>query len=148
MGPRAEVARVQLGVVNALLLRPLTFMNLSGEAVRPHLRKEGYTPSELLLVYDDMDLAFGRVRVRPSGSAGGHRGAASVLAAAGTTAVPRVRVGIGRPAEGVDAAEFVLAPVPHADRALWEETIGRASEAVRLVAQEGIEAAMNRFNRD
>ncbi len=150
-GPRCETARSDVRGHALTLLRPLTFMNLSGEAVRPLLARgdgrDGFALDELLLVYDDMDLPPGTLRVRPFGSAGGHRGVASVLAAAGGLAVARVRVGIGRPTDGLDAAEYVLRRLPASEQAGWRAALERAADAVEAVCVEGLDAAMDRFNR-
>jgi PTH1 family peptidyl-tRNA hydrolase len=146
LGARGETAQIQLGGTAVTLLRPLTFMNLSGEAVRPLLRREGLAPEDILLVYDDMDLPPGRLRLRAGGGSGGHRGVASVISAAGSEAVGRVRVGIGRPAPGVDAAEYVLSVIPPDGRAAWEQALERAADAVEVVCRDGLEAAMARFN--
>jgi PTH1 family peptidyl-tRNA hydrolase len=142
----AEVARLNVGGRTVAACKPLTYMNLSGRAVGPLCRREGLGPGDVLLVYDDMDLPLGRLRVRPDGRAGGHRGVASVLQALGTEAVPRVRVGIGRPPDGVDAAQYVLAPVPPAERALWSEAVEGAVDAVEAVILGGLEAAMEKWN--
>ena len=150
-GPRGESLRVDLPGHALTLLRPLTFMNLSGEAVRPLLRRggggDGFALDEILLVYDDMDLPSGSLRVRAGGSGGGHRGVASVLAATGSTAVARVRVGIGRPVDGLDAAEYVLRRLPAAEQPAWRAAVERAADAVEVACVEGLEEAMDRFNR-
>jgi PTH1 family peptidyl-tRNA hydrolase len=147
LGARGETAPVRLGGGEAILLRPLTYMNQSGEAVRPLLRREGIAADRCLLVYDDMDLPLGRLRLRPGGSSGGHRGVASVIAAIGSADVARVRVGIGRPPDGLDAAEYVLSPVPPGEQAAWAAAIERAADAVSVICGEGLEAAMVRYNR-
>jgi PTH1 family peptidyl-tRNA hydrolase len=147
LGARGETAQMTLGASDVTLLRPLTYMNLSGEAVRPVMRREGLTASQVILVYDDMDVPAGRLRVRPDGSAGGHRGVASVLATMASQDVARVRVGIGRPGEGLDAAEYVLSVIPVEARPAWESSLQRAADAVEAVCTEGLEAAMARFNR-
>lgn len=158
LGARGELAQLRLGATDIVLLRPLTYMNLSGEAVRPLLvgatrgrnprgaSAERFSPGDIVLVYDDMDLPVGRLRLRRGGSAGGHRGVASVLAAAGQDGVARVRVGIGRPDEGQDAAEYVLSEIPPVQRAGWDDTLRRAADAVEAICLEGLEAAMARFN--
>ncbi len=146
-GVPGESARLRLGEADVLLLRPLTFMNLSGDAVGPVCRREGLGPQQLLLVYDDMDLPLGSLRLRPDGGAGGHRGVASVQAMLGASGLARVRVGIGRPPVGVDAAEHVLGSVAPQDRPTWEEALGRAADAVEAVCTLGLELAMVRFNR-
>jgi PTH1 family peptidyl-tRNA hydrolase len=142
----AEVARVVLGGRAVALCKPLTYMNLTGRAVGPLMRREGLEPADLLLVYDDMDLPLGRLRIRPGGGPGGHRGVASVLQAVGSEEVARVRVGIGRPPDGVDAAQYVLAPVPPAERALWSEAVERGADAVESVILDGLAVAMDRWN--
>lgn len=151
LGARGETARLTYRDADLTLLRPLTFMNLSGEAVRPLMRqegrREGFEPADMVLVYDDMDVPMGRLRLRPDGRAGGHRGVASVLAAARCEEVARVRVGIGRPGEGQDAAEYVLSGIPPTERPAWEFSLQRAADAVEVICTGGLEAAMDRFNR-
>ncbi len=161
IGARAETARLRLaGGVEVTLLRPLTFMNLSGDAVRPFLaggssgpaggrgsqQRDRFDPSDVILVYDDMDVPAGRLRLRPGGRPAGHRGVASVLSVVGADVIARVRVGIGRPAEGQDAAEYVLSDIPLSERPMWEASLGRAADAVEAICTVGIEAAMARFN--
>jgi len=130
-----------------LLVRPRTYMNESGQAVGYLQRRFQLPPSRFLVLYDDMDLPLGRLRLRPGGSAGGHRGMASVLQALGTASVPRLRIGIGRPPPGVDPVEFVLSPFTPEEWAVMEPALERAVSAVRAVVQEGLERAMDRFNR-
>jgi PTH1 family peptidyl-tRNA hydrolase len=142
----AESARVRVASESVLLLRPLTYMNLSGRAVGPLARREQAAPEDVLLVHDDLDIPLGRLRVRSGGSAGGHRGVRSVLDALGSESVPRVRVGIGRPPDGVDAAQYVLAPVPYGEMAVWERALDQAVDACEAVLQDGLERAMERFN--
>lgn len=137
----ARLAGGELGI-----LRPHTFMNRSGEAVRSLVRARRLRPADLLICYDDLDLPVGRLRLRPSGGHGGHRGLESVLSALGTDAVPRLRLGIGRPPEGVDPAGYVLSPFDDAERPLVEPALERAVEAVIHWAVHGIEPAMARFN--
>lgn len=145
LGVRGETARIRLGR-EVVLLRPLTFMNVSGDAVRPVLRKLRLSPSEVVLVYDDMDLPAGRLRLRGGGGSGGHRGVASVIAALGTEAFPRVRLGIGRPPEGRDAADYVLSRLPAGERAAWNAVVERAADAVACICARGLDPAMQRFN--
>lgn len=142
----AELARIDLGGQAVSLCKPLTYMNLSGRAVGPLCRREGLDASGVLLVYDDMDLPLGRLRLRAEGRAGGHRGVASVLQALGTERLARVRVGIGRPPDGIDAAQYVLSPVPPADRESWSAAVERAADAVEAVAVDGLAPAMDRWN--
>ncbi|MDR5710109.1 MAG: aminoacyl-tRNA hydrolase [Armatimonadota bacterium] len=141
----ALVGRGEVAGVEVLLAKPLTYMNRSGEAVRGLVHRYGLRPEEIVVIYDDVDLPVGAIRVRARGSAGGHHGMASVLAALGTREVPRVRIGIGRPRG--DAAAYVLSRFAPAERPLVEEAVERAADAVETFLREGLEAAMNRFNR-
>jgi len=142
---QAEVAQAEVGGEPVLLAKPLTFMNLSGQAVAELVRRWGLAPNQVLVVYDDMDLPVGAIRVRARGTAGGHRGMASVLEGLGTLEIPRVRVGIGRP--GSDAVDHVLSRFEPAERAQVEEAVERAADAVEVALRDGIHRAMDRFNR-
>lgn len=128
------------------LLKPQTYMNASGEAVQQACRAWRVPPAEVLVVYDDLDLPPGHLRLRPRGSAGGHRGVASIIAALGGEDFPRLRIGIGRPPAGVDAAEYVLAPFDPAEQPLMEAAVQRAAEAVLAVLATGLQLAMSRYN--
>jgi len=132
---RAEAAEVSVEGREAVLLKPATFMNESGEAL------SGYRAEDLIVVHDDLDLPAGTVRVKVGGGAGGHNGLRSVISRVGNGFV-RVRVGIGRPPEGADVTGYVLGRMDRAAR----EAIPRAADAVEAVLEEGPEAAMNRFN--
>ncbi|MEK9659389.1 MAG: aminoacyl-tRNA hydrolase [Chloroflexota bacterium] len=127
-----------------VLAKPRTFMNASGLAARYLLDRFGVRPERMLVVYDDMDLPLGALRVRAQGSSGGHNGLNSINAEVGTSAYPRVRIGIGRPAHG--AIEHVLAHFSKEEQAVVDEALGRAADAVETWLTEGIDAAMNRFN--
>jgi PTH1 family peptidyl-tRNA hydrolase len=128
-----------------VLGKPLTYMNLSGEPTRRFLAYRGVDPSKLAIVHDDMDLACGRLKLKWGGGHGGHNGLRSLLAHLGTGDFPRVRVGVGRPREG--AVDHVLGRYTPEERALVEETLERAADAVQDWIREGIQAAMNRHNR-
>lgn len=140
---RAEVARHD----GVYYLKPLTYMNLSGEAVGPFCRRYRIAPAATLVVVDDLDLAPGQIRIRPRGSSGGHNGLKSVIAALGTGDFPRLRVGIGRPPVGQDPVAWVLSRWPRAERALWDERLERAVDALAAILTEGLEPAMTRYNR-
>lgn len=142
----AQVGRGTIGTTRVLLARPVTYMNVSGVAVRDLRRRHRLRPEDILVIVDDINLPLGRLRLRPAGSAGGHNGLQSVIEALGTTAFPRLRVGIGRPPAGVDPAEFVLTRFTAAEAPVVEQSIARAAEAVETAVTAGIEAAMNRFN--
>lgn len=136
-----------IGGEKVLLVKPLTFMNASGECVRAFANYYKVDPkTELVVVYDDISLEPGAIRVRGKGSAGGHNGIKSIIQHLGTQDFKRVRVGIGGKPPGWDLADYVLAPFSKSDRALVDEGIGRAAEAVRVMLEDGVEAAMNRFN--
>ncbi len=131
--------------VAVILGKPRTFMNLSGAAAKEALRHFHLLPERLLVVLDDLALPLGVVRVRKKGSDGGHKGLRSVIAATGTTEVPRVRVGIGQPRRG-DAVDYVLSPFTRSEWPAVAEGLERAADAVEVVVTQGLEAAMNRFN--
>lgn len=142
---KAEVAEAEFAGQPVVLAKPLTYMNVSGEAVQELVHRWDLDPRQVLVVYDDIDLPVGRVRVRARGSSGGHRGMGSVLEALGTREVPRVRVGIGRPDQ--DATDHVLSGFEPFERAQVEEALERAADAVEVALREGLHRAMDRFNR-
>ncbi|KAB2967901.1 MAG: aminoacyl-tRNA hydrolase [Thermoanaerobaculia bacterium] len=133
----------------AVLALAQTFMNRSGFAVRCLAERLGTRPSDVLVVFDDVALPLGRVRLRARGGAGGHRGMESVIENLQSEEVARLRLGIAPEAgfeAGADLAPFVLAPFTAAERELVEEVVGRGADAVAAWLVEGAEAAMNRFN--
>jgi PTH1 family peptidyl-tRNA hydrolase len=142
----AVMARVRQLGEGLLLVKPLTYMNLSGVAVAELQRYYKMAPHDVLVVLDDVALPLGRLRVRARGSAGGHNGLASVLDALGTTAVPRLRVGIGRGDPRRDLSGRVLSRVDVDERAELADAIERAADAVETFVAEGLEQAMNRHN--
>lgn len=138
-------ARGRLAGTEVVLAQPLTFMNDSGRAVGGLAESLGVAGEDLLVVCDDLALPLGRIRLRRRGSSGGHQGLASVVRALGTEEFPRLRLGIGA-ARG-DPVEFVLGEFAAGERERVEEAVREAVEAVRSWATQGIEEAMNRFNR-
>lgn len=130
-----------------VLAKPQTFMNRSGAAVGALLAEFNSTADDLVVVYDDLDLPFGRLRVRPQGSAAGHRGMLSILEHLGDKPFCRVRVGIGRPPMGMAVVDYVLEPFNGIEQAALPEIIDRAVAAVESVLTEGVVVAMGRFNR-
>lgn len=132
----------------ALLLRPLTFMNLSGQAVAELLRRFPLSAQDLLVVYDDVDLPLGEVRLRPRGGAGSHRGMRSVLAALGTEDVPRLRVGIGPAPPDQDLAQFVLSPPAPEEVPTLERACDRAAELAHVFLVRGLRAALDVYSRN
>lgn len=142
---RASLAEGDAKGRRILLARPLTYMNDSGQAVKPLLRHYNIPTGNLLVVYDDLDLPLGKIRLRARGSSGGHRGLDSILTLLGTTEVPRLRLGIGRPPYG-DAVDYVLDDWRPEERVAMEDAYQRGMEAIDLYLTEGIVAAMNAFN--
>ncbi len=129
-----------------LLAKPQTYMNESGRAVKAMVDCYHLSPSDLLVLYDDVSLPLGRIRVRAKGSHGGHQGLRSILSALGTEEVPRIRIGIGAPPPGQDLVSYVLSPFTSEELAVVRESIATAAEAVLVVLREGIVTAMNRYN--
>jgi PTH1 family peptidyl-tRNA hydrolase len=132
---------------SVLLAQPQTYMNLSGVAVSKLVRGEKLTPIELVVVFDDVDLPWGTIRIRERGSGGGHKGLESVIQELGTQEFVRVRLGIQPPGPVNDLAEYVLTPMGKAERAQAGEMVEQAAVAVRTILREGAKKAMNRFNR-
>lgn len=142
----SEVAKVGMEGEQALLVKPQTFMNLSGDAVQPLARYYRLGPEDLLVVYDDLDLPDGALRVRAGGGAGGHRGMQSLITSLGNSEFARVRMGIGRPPRHITSAEYVLQSLTKSQRAAFDESVVDAADAVRTWVREGVDAAMNKYN--
>ncbi|MBN2206499.1 MAG: aminoacyl-tRNA hydrolase [Candidatus Aminicenantes bacterium] len=130
-----------------LLAQPQTYMNASGQSVRLILQGTGLDAERLVVVYDDLDVRLGEVRVRAAGRAGTHKGMQSVVAAVGTIRFPRIRIGIGPLPEGEDAAAYVLAPFAHDERPLIEAGLERARGALDLILAGRLEKAMTVANQ-
>lgn len=131
-----------------ILAKPLTFMNLSGEAIRGLVDYYKIDPEEeLLVIYDDISLEPGNIRIRKKGSAGGHNGIKSIIAQLGTQNFQRIRIGVGEKPKNWDLADYVLGTFAREDRALVDEAIGHAADAAALIVQGKTDEAMNRFNR-
>jgi PTH1 family peptidyl-tRNA hydrolase len=148
--PRArfqgEVVEAQLASEKALLLTPLTYMNLSGSSVQPARDFYKLTNDEVLVVCDDFNLPLGKLRMRRKGSAGGQNGLDDIINRLGSDEVPRLRIGIGPPDENRQARDYVLSKFTGEETQIVKETIARAAEAVVVWATDGAEACMNRFN--
>lgn len=143
----ALVGSGQVGGKQALLAKPLSFVNRSGGPVKRLLRRYDLTPRRLLVVYDELDLAWGRLRLKQKGSAAGHNGMQSIIDALGTSEFPRLRIGIhpGHPVS--NGARYVLRPFARDEIEEVEQIVGRAAEVVRHALAEGTEKAMARSNR-
>ena len=132
---------------DVILMKPMTYMNESGLAVRRILSEQGANPRNLIVVYDDLDLEPGRIRIRENGGSGGHKGIRSIIGQLGDEGFTRVRVGIGRPPGRQDPADYVLSPFT---KRQWEEVdvaISKAVDAIVYIIEHGAEKAMNEFNR-
>ena len=138
-----EVARRQFAGDELMLVKPLLFMNESGIVVRKQLERK---PDDVLVVCDDMALPFGRLRLRPAGSDGGHKGLGSIISHLGRSDFPRLRVGIDAPARSSDGVDYVLEPFPKEQAALLPEVLERAVDACIATVTQGLERAMSRFN--
>jgi len=136
-GPLAE---------KVILLKPMTFMNLSGRSAAPVARFFKVDPADILVVYDEMDLDVGRLRLREKGSAGGHNGMKSMIQELGTQEFPRLRIGVGRPAPGWQVVDWVLTPFGPGDGATIAGALDRAVGAIESFLDDGILKAMNLYN--
>jgi PTH1 family peptidyl-tRNA hydrolase len=145
---RALTARTTIGTEPVLLAKPETFMNLSGLAVRELAAKYEVRPeSDLVVIYDELDLPLGTIRIRERGRSAGHNGMESVIGALGTQEFLRIRLGIAPERRVRDGVKFVLTPFRKAQLKKVDELLDRAAEAVNVILKEGPAAAMNRFNR-
>lgn len=147
---RALTARAKFGGQDVLLAKPETFMNLSGVSVRALVEKygEGFDVSQdLIVVHDELDFALGTIRIKERGTSAGHNGVESIIASLGTDEFLRVRVGVAPEHPVNDGAKYVLTPWKKKDLPLVGEVVDRAEAAVKAMLEEGVSAAMNRFNR-
>jgi peptidyl-tRNA hydrolase, PTH1 family len=146
---RALTGRLVLHGNPFLLAKPQTYMNCSGESLKGLLVKHGVDRSRTMVVLDDFALPLGRIRIRAGGSAGGHNGLQNVVDCLGTNEVPRLRIGVAGEhlARVDDKADYVLDRFTRAERAVVDQAIEEAADAVALWAESGIDTAMNRFNR-
>ena len=134
--------------VKVLLLKPQTFMNLSGESIRDAVDFYKIDPeTELIVIYDDIDLEPGQLRIRKQGSAGGHNGIKDIIRQLGTEKFLRIKVGVGAKPKGWDLADHVLGRFSTEDRKLVDEAIAKAAKAVDIIISQGTDAAMNEYNR-
>ncbi len=142
---KAVFGEGRLGGHRVVLVKPQTFMNKSGAAVAPVARWYKVDPNDILVIYDDLDLPFGRVRLRPEGSSGGHNGIKSIIADLGTTQFPRIRIGIGRPRHG-DPVDYVLNDFDREQAPFVPDICAHVDRAVQTFLAQGIKEAMNTFN--
>ena len=144
---RALTGEVELGGERVLVLKPQTYMNLSGEAVKLAGAFYKIPPERVLVISDDVALPQGKLRIRRSGSAGGHNGLKNIIAHLGTDQFPRLKVGVGgKPYPDSDMADWVLGKFTGQDKAAMEQAIAKAADAVACLLEQGIEQAMAKFN--
>lgn len=129
-----------------VLLKPLTYMNRSGDAVLRFSTGMSIDPASIVVAYDDVDLPLGRLRIRKKGGSGGHRGLGSIIERLGTRDFPRIRLGVGKPDTG-EVSDHVLSPFAEGEHELLEEMLTRGTASVEAIITEGIDRAMTRFNR-
>ncbi len=143
---RAFCGRGMIGGQKVMLVKPQTFMNLSGESVKSAADFYQTGPDRLIVVYDDVSLAPGQLRIRAKGSAGGHNGIKNIIAQLGTQEFLRVKVGVGKKPERMDLADYVLSHFSKGEWERMEEAFNEAADAVGVMIADGAETAMNRFN--
>jgi PTH1 family peptidyl-tRNA hydrolase len=143
----ALIVRTRIDSVETVLVKPQTYMNDSGRAVGAILRDTYAIASDLIVIHDELDLPLGTVRVKIGGGHGGHNGLRSIIEHLGTADFIRVRIGIGRPAPGMDSADYVLSPFLAEEKQVVPEVMTRAVEVVRVIVLEGSRGAMNKFNQ-
>lgn len=142
-----EIGNGRLGPHPVTLVIPASWMNLTGEVLQPLLQSLGLDTSHLIVVHDDLDLPIGRLRIKLGGGSGGHNGLRSIDDSLGTNAYGRVKIGIGRPEPDQDTADFVLSPFLPEDIPVVEEVVTKAEKALHCIVSDGLEVAMNHFNR-
>lgn len=129
-----------------ILLKPQTYMNLSGQAIRDTMQFYKINASDIIVVYDDMDIEPGKIKIRKQGSAGSHNGMKSVIQEVGTQNFIRIRIGIGRPIYSGDKINFVLQPIPSQEYEILQKGINKAKDAIIEILKNGIDIAMNKYN--
>lgn len=129
-----------------ILLKPQTFMNLSGESVREAADFYKVDPEHIIVIYDDISLDVGQLRIRKKGSAGGHNGIKNIIAHLGTQEFPRIKVGVGDKPKGMDLADYVLGHFSKEDQAKMDEAFKDAANAAEMILDKGMDAAMNHYN--
>ena len=145
---RAYIGKGVIEGQKVILAKPQTYMNLSGESVRSIVDFYKVDPeTEVLIIYDDVSLDVGQLRIRKKGSAGGHNGIQSIIAHLATSTFPRIKLGVGEKPKGYDLADYVLGKFSKAEQELMRDGYQNAAEAVALIVQDDIEKAMNEYNK-
>lgn len=143
---RALVGYGSIADVSVALVKPQTYMNLSGESVAPLMRGHQLDSEHVLVITDDLDLPLGKIRIRRSGSPGGHNGLKSLVHHFDTEEFPRIRIGIGRPPRGTTVVDHVLSEFSRSERDEIDQALDRARDAAEVIVREGMDEAMRRFN--
>ena len=128
------------------IIKPMTYMNLSGNAVRSFVEYYNIPLNELVVIYDDMDLPIGKLRIRKNGSSGGHKGMKSIIENLKSTEISRIRIGIDKPKNGVQVVDYVLHKLTKAEMTLLEPTINKGTEMIDITIKQGIDYMMNIYN--
>ena len=144
---RALVGVGEISGSRVMLAKPQTYMNLSGTSVAPLMTKHELAPADLILVYDELDLPWYEMRIKPRGSAAGHNGVKSVIAELETNEFTRVRLGVNPGHKVQDGAEYLLAPIKRSQQKEMEDLVGRGADAVASIIAEGVEKSMTIYNR-
>ena len=144
---KALTAAAVVGGQGVLVMKPSTYMNLSGEAVGEAARFYKLSPDRVLVISDDVDLPLGKLRLRTGGSAGGHNGLKSIIQHLGTDRFPRLKVGVGgKPHPDYDMADWVLGKLTGEDKKVMDEAVRRAADAIECLLRDGVDKAMNQYN--
>ena len=141
---KAQIGEGTIGDEKVILAKPLTFVNLSGEAVSGLMRRYRLNVEDVIVITDDVNLPVGRLRIRPNGSAGGHKGLKSIILSLGTQDFIRIRIGIGAPDRGM--VDYVLSRFTREERPIIKQAVTRAADAVEAILASGLDQAMNEFN--
>ena len=145
-GASIETAEIEIEGKRVLLVRPLTYVNRSGDALRHVMRKHHVGTDHLIVIYDDLNLETGKVRIRQKGGAGGHNGMKSIISTLATEEFARIRIGVGRPADSSEQVDYVLGRMAPRERDIVRAAATRAADAAQAAMQDGLDTAMNRFN--
>ena len=143
---KALIGEGKIGDEKVILMMPQTYMNLSGEAIIACKNWYKLQENDIIVLYDDISLEVGQLRIRREGSAGGHNGIKNILLHLGTNKFPRVKIGVGQKPEGYDLADYVLGKFDEKEKEIFKETLQRASAATKLILEGKIDVAMNRYN--
>ena len=141
------VAKGEIGGKNVILLKPSTYMNNSGIAVRAAKKLYGIKPEKIIVAHDEMDIVFGSQRIRKNGSSAGHNGIKSIISELETPDFTRIRLGIGKPLPGINIADYVLSEFSEEELEMISENKEKWAEIAKMIVSESVEAAMNAFNK-